>query len=214
MATQLMTVNEIEDYIGTDVDKREWERGAYIVASSLRAFLAMIGAGKAGGVGAWALTGVGSLGVGGALLAGAAVLAPLAAFIAALCAIGFPVLEAKLHVSNKAAKQGYAIGLALGLFNHNRYFMSTFLDNTSGSPGIAPSYMTGVYKRAFNGTLLLGYYSASKLDQKDKDKLGKMVLQVMLDDAREKGYELNTSRWSERDGIHHWARTFVNKIDR
>jgi len=123
-----------------------------------------------------------------------------------------PALEAKQIVSKKAAKHGYAIGVALALFNHDKYFASTFVDNTSGSAGIAPSYMHGIYKTAYNTSLILGYCSADQLTAAEKKKMGNGVIQIMLSDARKKGYKLNASRWTERDGIQHFARTFINRV--
>ena len=205
----LMTIAEVEDRLNvTDVDKTHWIKAVYIGANALRTGLAMYGVGGAGAAGG-AIGG--SVVVGGAMFIGA-IAAPILALVGALLAIGMPAAKAKEVVSKRAARHGYAIGVALALFNHNKYFASTFLDNTSGFAGVAPRYMDGIYKTAYNTSLILGYCSAGQLTPKERKKMGNAVIQVMLQDARDKGYELNTSRWTERDGIHHFARTFNNRV--
>ena len=160
----LLSVKDVEKYVGVqNVDQADWARGTYIVLSSLRTMLAMYGV---GGAGANVALG-GSLAVGGGMFV-AAVAAPIAGLVAVFCALGFPVMKAKEVVSKKAARHGYAIGVVLASFGYNRYFASTFIDNTSGSPGVAPSYMTGIYKTAYNASLCAGYSAAGQLSTKEK----------------------------------------------
>jgi hypothetical protein len=207
MAKQIMTINEVEKRLGvTSVDKTHWMKAVYVGVNALRTGLAMWGV---GGTGVGALGG--SLAVGGGMAIGA-ISAPVFGLIGAFLAIGLPVAKAKEVVSKKAARHGYAIGVALALFNHDKYFASTFLDNTDGSPGVAPSYMHGIYKVAYNTSLILGYCSAGRLSVDEKTKMGNGVIAIMLADAEKKGYKLNTSRWTERDGIQHFARTFINRV--
>ncbi len=202
MANKILTISEVKDRIGIEgVDDAQWMKAVYSGVNALRVGLAM-----------WGVGGAGSSAIVGGAMAFGAVIAPFAALLGAFLAIGLPVAKAKEIVGKKAAKHGYAIGVALALFNHNKYFLSTFVDNTSGSHGVAPSYMRGVYKTAYNASLVLGYCSANKLTAEEKKRMGNRVIRIMMEDAKRKGYKLNASRWTERDGIQHFARTFINKV--
>ncbi|REJ76121.1 MAG: hypothetical protein DWQ47_10900 [Acidobacteria bacterium] len=205
-----MTAKELESQVGVaGIDETAWGKAVFLGLNNLRIGLAAWKVGAAGFGSAAGATGLGG-GVAGAVMGVGAIAAPLLGLCAALLSIGLPVAAAKEFVANKAARHGYSIGVALGIYNHNRHFMSTFLDNTMGDPGVAPKYMTGIYKNAFNASLVYGYCTASRLSQAEKKKMGDGVLRIMNQAATRGGYQLRFA--NERDGIHKFARTFANKV--
>ena len=202
-----MTVEQVEKYVGVrNVDKHSFARGTYIVLSSIRTTLAMWGV---GGVGAKAALGGTAVGLG---MGVAGVLAPIAGLVAVFCALGFPAMKAKEIVSKKAALHGYAIGVVLAAFGYSSHFASTFIDNTSGSPGVAPSYMTGIYKKAYNAALCAGYSAAGKLTPNEKNGLTKKITEFIIADAQKGGYKINMDAWTDREWVHNYARTFNNQM--
>jgi len=210
MANELMTRKELESHVGVaGIDETAWGKAVFLGLNSLRIGLSAWGVGAAGFGSAAGAAGLGG-GFAGAVMGVGAVAAPFLGLSAALLAIGLPVAAAKEYVANKAARYGYSIGIALGVYNHNRHFMSTFVDNTMGDPGVAPKYMTGIYKNAFNASLLYGYCTASKLLPAEKKKMGDGVLRIMSQEASRGGYQL--SFYNERDGIQKFARTFADKV--
>ena len=210
MANELMTAKELESHVGVKgIDETAWGKAVFLGLNNLRIGLAAWKVGGAGFGSAAGATGLGG-GVAGTVMGVGALAAPFLGLCAALLSIGLPVAAAKEFVANKAARYGYSIGVALGIYNHNRHFMSTFVDNTMGDPGVAPKYMTGIYKNAFNAALLYGYCTASKLSDAEKKKISDGVLRVMTQDANLGGYQLSFA--NERDGIQKFARTFANKV--
>lgn len=210
MANQLMTAKELESHVGVaGIDETAWGKAIVLGLNTLRMGLSAWGVGAAGFGSVAGATALGG-GVAGTVMGVGAIAAPVIGLAAALLSIGLPAAAAKEYVANKAARHGYSIGVALGIYNHNRYFMSTFVDNTMGSPGVAPKYMTGIYKNAFNASLLYGYCTASRLSQAEKKKMGDGVLRIMSQEANRGGYRLGFS--NERDGILKFARTFANKV--
>ena len=210
MSNQLLTAKELESHVGVaGVNEAAWGKAVFLGLNNLRIGLAAWKVGAAGFGSAAGATGLGG-GVAGTIMGLGAIAAPLLGLAAALLSIGLPVAAAKEFVANKAARHGYSIGVALGIYNHSKYFLSTFIDNTMGSPGIAPKYMTGIYKNAYNASLLYGYCTASKLSAAEKKKMGDGVLTIMNEEASRGGYKLNFS--SERDGIQKFARTFIAKV--
>ena len=210
MANHLMTAKELESKVGVaGIDETAWGKAIFLGLNNLRIGLAAWKVGAAGFGSAAGATGLGG-GVAGTLMGAGALAAPALGLCAALLSIGLPVAVAKEFVANKAARYGYSIGVALGIYNHNRYFMSTFVDNTMGDPGVAPKYMTGIYKNAFNASLLYGYCTASRLSDAEKKKMGDGVLRIMTEEANQGGYHVVFA--NERDGIQKFARTFANKV--
>lgn len=202
MASELMSTKDIENQIGvTNIDANAWKQATYVALSSIRAALAMSGTSIiAAETAAATMLGVASM------------IAPVAAFVAALCAIGLPAAKAKEIVSKKAARHGYAIGLVLACFGYKKHFASTFIDHTSGHPGVAPAYMTGIYKTAYNTSLVLGYCAGTKLTATEKNKVTKQLTQIIIDDAKKGGYKINMEAWSDRDWVHNYARSLNNNL--
>lgn len=194
MPSELMTMKEIEGHIGvTNVDSLKWKNATYVTLSAVRACLAMFE-------------------IGGAVVAVGGMIAPFAAFIAALCAIGLPAAKAKEIVGKKGGRHGYAIGLTLAAFGYGKYFASTFIDNTSGHPGVAPAYMTGIYKTAYNTSLVLGYCSGNELTVEEKNKLTKKLTEFIIRDAKKGGYKVYMDSWSDRDWVLNYARVLNDNI--
>jgi hypothetical protein len=199
-ANEVVTMEEIKRNIGVgNVDKVNWIKGTYLVVNTIRIGLAMSGVIKAGTVAATVM------GVG-------AVLAPIAGLITAFCAIGIPAAQAKEIVGKKGGRHGYSIGLALAAFGYNKYFASTFIDNTSGHPGVAPAYMTGVYKTAYNTSMMLGYCAGNQLTKEEKSKLTEKITKFIIRDARKGNYQVNMEAWSDRDWVHNYARAINNNM--
>ena len=202
MASEIMSMNDIEKQLGiTNIDAHKWKKATYVALSTIRAGLAMSGTAIIAAETAAAT----ALGV-------ASVIAPVAAFVAALCAIGLPAAKAKEIVSKRAARHGYAIGLVLACFGYKKHFASTFIDHTSGNPGVAPSYMTGIYKTAFNASLVLGYCAGNELKAAEKNKLTNQLTQIIIHHAQKGGYKINMEAWSDRDWVHNYARHLNNNL--
>jgi hypothetical protein len=200
MASEILSIQDVKNQIGiTNIDEHKWKNATYVALSTIRTGLAMSGVIKAGTV-ASTMMGV------------ASIIAPVAAFVAALCAIGLPVARAKEIVSKKGARHGYAIGLTLAAFGYGKYFASTFIDHTSGSPGVAPSFMTGVYKTAYNASLVLGYCAGNELKADEKNQLTNQLTGIMIGDAQKGNYKINIDAWSDRDWVHNYARYLNNNL--
>lgn len=201
MANQMMSINEIEQNVGVrHIDKVEWGKAILVGLNTLRMGFAM-----------WGVGGTGA-GVAGAIMGAGAIAAPILGFITAFLAIGLPVAKAKEFVSNKAARHGFSIGVALAIFGYGKYFMSTFVDNTMGDPGVAPKYMTGIYKNAYNASLLYGYCTANQMTPDEKKKMLNKITEIMIDEAKRKGHKLQMEAWADRDWVHHYARAFNNRM--
>lgn len=202
MASELMSMKDIEGQLGvTNIDAHAWKKATYVALSSIRAALAMSGTSIiAAETAAATMLGVASM------------IAPVAAFVAALCAIGLPAAKAKEIVSKRGARHGYAIGLVLACFGYKKHFASTFIDHTSGHPGVAPAYMTGIYKTAYNTSLVLGFCAGNKLSKDEKNKLTKKLTQFMINDAKKGNYKINMEAWSDTDWVQNYARYLNNNL--
>ena len=195
MANQIpLTAKEIGKYVGVSkVDKLKWGKAVYAGANALRIAFVVFQAGGAV---------VGVLGI----------FAPVLGLATIFLGMGIPVAEAKAHVSKKAARQGYSIGLVLACFGYDKNFASTFFDNTWGSGGVTPSYMDGVFKKAYNTALALAYNSGCELSAEDKEAIRARMTDTMIKEAKRKGHTVYMDGWSDRDWVHNYARITNNHM--
>jgi len=195
MANQVpMTADEVARYIGVpDVDSLKWSKAIYAGANALRVAFVVFE-------------------TGGAIVAMSGIFAPVLGIVAVFLSLGIPVMEAKAHVAKKAARHGYSIGVVAGCFGFQRYFVSGLFDNTNGSPGVAPSYMTGIYKQAFNAALAMGYCSAWQLTAEEKEKIRTNISKYLFGDAKKGGYKLYMDGWTDRDWVFNYARAMNNHM--